>query len=270
MSGYTPSARQVEALAKLEAFAGLRLNRREFADRAEFQAYWDSIATRGDAAAKRRASETATERDARQERREARITAHYQDEEKLFAYACGYLARYQPASAKLRAQLVEKSGSAEVVEQVMARLAERLDDDARALELGEGLQRQGKNAQAIRNKLRQRRFSAESIERCLRTLTPEGGSLLDVAQVSRTVQRLERKGLSQRAMLAKLRGSAADGEVVAAAMAQSSQGDDPALRTALAKYQRKGLTGRALVQRLLTKGFRYADVTRIIAAQATE
>jgi SOS response regulatory protein OraA/RecX len=270
--GFALSERQASALAALETFAGIRRPRRDFADREDFQAYWDQITRRGDASAKRRATETASERDARQKDRKERIATHYQDAEHLFAYACGYLARYQPSTEKLRRQLVQKSGSAEVSAVVMERIAERLNDDVRALELAEMLQRQGRHAQAISGKLRQRQFSAESIARALRTITPESGSVLEVAAVSRKVQQLQRKGLSQRAMRTKLMGSAADGAVVAAAIAErlGDQGDDQALAAAIAKLARKQLDSRALIQRLLGKGFRYADVKRVLAKQADD
>lgn len=262
--------RQAAGLANMETYLGIRNARTEFADNETFDAYWQLVARRCDAAKRTRTTETAAERAAKQQRRDERIAAHYQDPEHLFAYGCDYATRYQPSVAKLRQKLVEKSGNADLSDQVMLRFAERLDDALRAMELAEMMQRQGRHAQAIRSKLRQRLFASDVIERCLQILTAPTGSLLDGDALVRKVQRLQRKGLSQQAMRSKLMGSAADGPAVRAAMTETlgEQGDDRALRLAIAKYERKNLVGRDLIQRLIGKGFRYAEVTKTLAALA--
>lgn len=267
---FSLTERQATALANMEAHLGIRDPRTDFADREAFQAYWDLVSRRCDTTTRARARETPASRQEQRERRAERIAAYYQDADHLLAYGREYAARYQPSTAKLRQQLVAKSGSVELGEQVMGLLAERLQDDVRAMELAEAMQRQGRHAQAIRAKLRQRLFSTAVIDRCLQAMSASTGSVLEADAVARKVQQLQRKGLSQRAMRSKLMGSAADGAVVSAAMAETlgAQGDDGALRTAIARLARKQLDKRALTQRLMAKGFRYADIAKALAETA--
>ena len=270
MSGavFRLSERQATALANMEGLLGIRNARTDFADREAFQTYWDLVSRRCDATTRARDKETPASRREQRQRREERVAAYYQDADHLLAYGREYVARYQPSTAKLRQQLVEKSGSAELGDRAMAVLAERLDDGARATELAEAMQRQGRHAQAIRGKLRQRLFATDVIDRCLQAMTAATGSVLEVDAVARKVQQLQRKGLSQRAMRTRLMGSAADGAVVGAAMAGAlgGQGDEGALRQAIARLARKQLDKRALTQRLMAKGFRYADIAKALAA----
>ena len=69
-------------------------------------------------------------------------------------------------------------------------------------------------------------------------------------------------------MRSKLMGSVADGVIVQATLHDTlgESGDDRALRTAIDRLARKKLDRRALIQRLIGKGFRYADVVRILTA----
>lgn len=266
---FSLTERQARALANMESLLGIRNPRTGFADREAFQAYWDLISRRCDSTSRARAQETPESRREQRQRREERVAAYYQDPGHLLAYGREYATRYQPSTAKLRQQLVEKSGSEELGDQVLVLLAERLDDDVRATELAETMQRQGRHAQAIRGKLRQRLFATDVIDRCLQAMTAATGSVLEVDAVARKVQQLQRKGLSQRAMRTRLMGSAADGEVVRAAMAETlgAQGDDGALRAAIARLARKQLDKRVLTQRLMAKGFRYADIAKALAAE---
>lgn len=263
---YPLSERQAGALANMETFAGIRRPQTEFPDREAFQAYWDQLVRRGEATKR----ETPALRAEKRQQREERIATYYQDITHLCAYGQQYAQRYQPSSGKLRQQLAAKSRNSELVDQAMERLAERLHDDARARELAEMMQQQGRHAQAIRSKLRQRLFTAEVIERCLTSMTEATGSLLNTASLIRKVQKLQRKGLSQRAMRSKLMGSSADSLIVQATLDDTlgENGDDLALRTAIDRLARKQLDRRALIQRLTGKGFRYADVVRILTAMA--
>ena len=262
------SERQAAALANMESYLGIRAPRTAFADQEAFRAYWDLVSGRCDTATRARAAETPASRQEQRRQRAERITAHYQDADRLTDYGREYATRYQPSAEKLRQQLVKKSGDEALSAQVMQRLAERLDDSVRAMELAEGMQQHGRHAQAIRAKLRQRLFSAEVIDRCLHALAAPTGSVLDGEALARKAQQLQRKGLSQRAMRMKLMGSQADGPVVQAALEKllGEQGDGQALRTAIARLARKQLDQRALVQRLAAKGFRHADIIKALAA----
>lgn len=271
------SERQAVALANMESYVGIRAPRTDFPDREAFQAYWDLVSKRGDATTRSRTGETTKSRAEKQQRHDQRITAYYQTPAHLLAYGQQYAQRYQPSSAKLRQQVMLKSGDAALVDQVMEQLVHRLDDHARASELADILQHKGSHAQAIRSKLRQRLFSTEVIEQCLTSMTSmtsmtgvATGSLLDADALTRKVHRLQRKGLSQRAMRSKLMGSSADSVMVQTTLNHTlgETGDDAALRIAIDRLARKQLDRRALIQRLIGKGFRYADVVRILAAAA--
>lgn len=257
---FQPTECQSAALARMEASVGIRSPRLVFADADEFQGYWDRVAKRCDAAQRA----TPASRVAQRERQAERITAYYQDPERLAAYGLGYALRYQPSAAKLRQQLIAKAGNDLLADQVLLRLSEHVNDDVRASELAERLQGQGRNAQQMRLKLRQRQFPAEVIERCIATLSAATGSVLDGDALARKVQRFRAKGLSQQAMRGKLMGSAADRTIVQEALTDAGS-DEPALRAMIARLGRKGLDRQVLIRRLAAKGFRYADIVRVLA-----
>ncbi len=260
--------RQVQGLANMEAYLGIRNPRTDFTDQEAFTAYWEMVARRCDTTTRVRATETPAIRAEQQRKRQEQVTAHYQDATHLYVYGREYAQRYQPSAAKLRQQLVRKSANEVLSDQVMLRLSEGLDDRVRALELAEIMQHQGKHVGAIRSKLRQRLFSTDVIEHCVKVLTATAtGSLLEPEAIARKVRNLQRKGLSQQAMRSKLMGHRADAPVITAALADAlgDQGDTHALRLAIAKLSRKKLDVRATTQRLVSKGFRYADVVRALA-----
>ena len=258
--------RQAAGLANMEAFLGLRRPRTGFNDQEAFRSYWELVSDRCDRTARARAAETPATRAAQRARAQERVTAYYQDPEHLSAYARRYSERYRPSAQKLRQQLMAKAGNEALCDLVMQGLADRLDDHARAAELADLMQRQGRTAQAIRTKLRQRQFPTEVIACCLRDLTADTGSVLAVDAVTRKVHQLQRRGLSQRAMRSRLMGQASDAPVVQAAMLQAlgGSGDAQALSRAHAKLSRKH-TGRELTQRLVAKGFRYGEVVALLA-----
>ena len=262
-STFTMSDRQAQALANMEAMLGLRCPRVEFADHEAFQAYWDQIARRCDS----RTRTTPADRAAQQQRTQARITTHYQDAERLLTYGLTYAHRYQASLAKVRQQLMLKSANETLCAQVMGDLSERVNERDYALDLAERMQRQGRNAQTIHTKLLQRLFPVAIIAQCLEALAEATGSVLDAQVIARKVQQLQRKGLSRQAMTSKFRGNAADAAVIQAACATvlGDHGDEVALRLAYAKLARKNLDRRVLIQRLVSKGFRYGEVLKIIS-----
>ena len=254
---FQPTPRQRAGLASLERFCGIREPRTDFPDREEFAAYWDLVVARGEAAKRQRTPEVAA---ARRER----VAAHFLDEDALTRHGQIYLQRYQPSSGKLRQHLQSKCRDPAVCERAMSRLAESLDDRVRIRELAEILQRQGRHARAIRDKLRQRLFPLPLIDACLESLTEAGqGTLLDAPALGRQVAKLTRKGLSKRAMEGKLMGGAGDRAAVQAALGQTD--DAQALRAAYAKLARRLRPPREMIQRLLAKGFRYSDIAALLA-----
>jgi SOS response regulatory protein OraA/RecX len=260
---YEMTQRQATALANQETFLGLRSHRTTFADREAFETYWELISKRCDTTARKRATTTPAERAQQRPEQVARSVARFQDAAHLEAWGREYATRYQPSVAKLKQQLARKCPSAPaVVEQVMERLGSALHDDIRALELAEGLQRQGRHAGDMRTKLRQRLFTAATIERCLETLSAASGSVLDAESLARKAHKLQRKGLSQQAMRRKMTGAKGDGELVQNAVQEAlgESGDGPAIRAALVKLARKQLDRRKVIQRLMAKGFRYAEI----------
>jgi SOS response regulatory protein OraA/RecX len=260
---FDPTPRQATALANLETYLGIRSHRTTFADAEAFRTYWDLVSRRCDTTASRRAATTPAERAQQRQEQAARRAAHYQDAAHLEAYGRAYATRYQPSVAKLTQQLACKCpNDAALVAQVIERLAGSLDDHARALELAEALQRQGRHAGDMRTKLRLRLFTTATIDRCLEILSGATGSVLDSESLARKARTLQRKGLSQQAMRRKLTGARGDGELVQQAVDSTlgEAGDGPAIRAAITKLARRQLDRRKLVQRLMAKGFRYAEI----------
>lgn len=264
---YQLSDAQQAALANMARTLGTRPRRMPFADRAEFQRYWDRLT----AACEQRRAETPAERRSREEAKAARMASYYANEEHLLAYAKRYCQRYQPSVAKLRAQLQRKAGTSTApIEAVLARLDTILDDDRRARELADQLRAQGRNARAIATKLRQRQFSAETITRFLNASADDNGSLWDTDALTRKVRQLLRKGTASATIRRTLVERPADGPLVDAALAAliGDTGDDPAITTAIARLRRRNLDDPTIIRRLQAKGFRYAAIVQVLRGEA--
>jgi SOS response regulatory protein OraA/RecX len=266
---YVLSERQCTALANLEGFLQRRQGLRQFADRAEFQRYWDQLTKQCDRLSHQRKSETESARRGRLETRKLKIQQYYNDEERLVAYAHQYRIRYQPSTEKLRAQLLVKSANAEVVEAVMGRLQGHLDDDIRARELAERMREQGRNGQFIQAKLQQRKFSTETIKQCLKACAEDSGSLWDPDVLTRKVAQLKRKGLSRSAIRSKLCERPADGPLVDAALTAlfADDGDLVNVASAVAKLRKRNLEPPVIFRRLQAKGFSFSAIKQALNAQ---
>ena len=116
-------------MASMESYLGIRSPRTDFPDPERFKEYWELVSRRCDTTTRVRAAETPALRQAQRQVRAERVAAHYQDADHLLAYGREYATRYQPSALKLRQQLVQKSGSEDLSDQVMRLLAERIDDD---------------------------------------------------------------------------------------------------------------------------------------------
>ncbi len=267
---YVLSDRQTTALANLEGFINLRRGRTNFADRDEFQRYWDQLKKQCDQTALLRQTETPTTRRARDNERKAKVTHYYQDEERLAAYAHQYRVRYQPSTNKLRAQLMVKSANQALVELVMARVQEHLNDDVRAMELVERMRGQGRNVQFIQAKLSQRKFESDTIKRCLQTCVENNGSMWVPEVLMRKATQLKRKGLSRSAIRSKLAERPADAPLVDAALTElfAEEGDDTNLALAVAKLRRRNVDAQIITRRLQTKGFSFAAIKKALSQAA--
>ena len=259
---FRPSPAQQRALARIEEFCGIRNPRTEFVDAAAFTAYWELVSQRADAT---RRSQIETTPAARAQQRIARLEAQAEalrNPERLAQVGTDYARRFQPSAEALRQYLKRKCADADICDLVYARISHLVCDDVRVVELAEMLQRQGRHSRDIKARLRQRGFPAELIDRCLADLSRATGSLLDPTAVRRKVATLQRKGLSQQAMRGRLMGSTADAAVVKSAMAETlgDAGDQDALKLAYAKLARRPRPEPEMIQRLLSKGFRYADI----------
>jgi SOS response regulatory protein OraA/RecX len=259
---FCPSPAQQRALARIEEFCGIRNPRTEFVDAAAFQMYWELVSQRADAT---RRAQIETTPAVRVQNRTTRLQAQVEalrDPERLAKVGADYARRFQPSAEALRQYLKRKCADPDMCTAAYARIAHLVCDDVRVVELAEMLQRQGRHSQDITTRLRQRGFPAALIDRCVADLSRETGSLLDPTAVQRKVATLQRKGLSQQVMRGRLMGSTADAAVVQAAMAQTlgEAGDQDALRLAYVKLARRPRPEPEMIQRLLAKGFRYADI----------
>lgn len=255
---YEPTPKQLDALANMESYGGIRSHRTAFATREEFREYWDRVSARADRVTRNRKRSRAEQGKRCRERARRR----YQDDKNLEEYGRKYALRYRPSSEKLRRQLAAKAGDEARAERVATRLTDVVDDAVRADELAHRMRAQGRNRDSIRRKLRQRLFDATTIERCLENLADQGGSVLDREALARRVGTLRRKGFSRQAILRKLGGNAADHPLVEAALAAGyDDGDEAAnLAAALIKLKRKDLDEKTLIRRLQSRGFRYGDI----------
>ena len=265
MPNYEPTQKQLDALANMEGYINIRNPRTLFADKAAFDEYWKLVSDRCDQKTKQRDKKGFNPAVAHKQRA-ASTDRYYQDPDNLRAYAERYIERYQPSRGKLKQQLSKKCSKTKVVEQVFASCAPLINDHSIALGHALRLQQQGKNKRDIQNKLRQRLFDKDCIESCLAKIRQEDGSVYNTDALDKKVKQLLSKGLSQQAIRAKLCEQAADRPLVDAALSQhiDNFSEDERIRKAISKIHNKKVDKQGIIQRLIRKGFAFADIKRVL------
>jgi SOS response regulatory protein OraA/RecX len=265
---FDPSPKQLDAIANMEAFIGVRSHRTHFVSREEFHTYWDLLAGRCERERQRRQRQAAEDPQQRQQRRSRQAAArqaHYRDADTLIAYGRRYAQRYGPSWAKLRAQLQRKCDDPTVVAAALGGLGAYNDDHARARELVLRFQDQGRNRRDMTAKLRQRLFPPAVIDAALAACSDAAGSVLDQDAVAERIGRMQRAGKSQRMIRQQIGSGGADQPVVEAAMADafSTADDQDNLRRAL-RSMGSGIDRQKAIQRLLRRGFAWPDIKRVL------
>lgn len=266
---FEPTQRQLDALANMEAYIQIRSPRTHFTSKAAFADYWKLVSERCDQKTKarlRQQKQPSTDARSAAQKRKTAKDRYYNDQEHLLSYALNYLKRYQPSQAKLQQQLQSKCKNTDIVAAVFAACAPRINDEMLAMGQALQMQQRGKNQRYIKDKLRLRLFNNTCIQKCLEQLPRENGSLYRSDVLEKQVAKLLRKGLSQQAIYSKLCEQAADREAVSAALAACDDQDDETenIRKALARMDRNKLDQQKIIQRLMRKGFRYADIQTVL------
>lgn len=267
---FDPTEKQLAALANMESYVGVNSNRTQFKDQPEFQDYWNLVSKRCDKVSRHKKSKnpavSATASPEQIQKRNESKISYYNDEKNLKSYAQKYCQRYQPSRNKLCAQLMRKSHNQKLSDLVTQQLSEYMDDDALALQLTERMRDQGKNKNYITNKLSQRLFEQDCINRCIKTTSTDTGSIWDTDALRKKVETLKRKGFSLHAIRQKLTEQQADKPLVEEALSAvfSTVTDDHNLRSAIAKMQSKNIEHEKIIKRLISKGFRYAAIKELL------
>ena len=267
---FEPSQRQLDALANMEAYINIGGARTHFESRSAFAEYWKRISDRCDQKTRsrlRKKTQSPQQQAHSNKQRQTAKERYYQDEEHLLHYALHYLKRYHPSRAKLQQQLQTKCSKPEIVAAVYDVCAPRIHDESLAMGHALQMQERGKNQRYIKEKLRQRMFEPACIADCLTQLPREQGSLYRSDVLEKQVAKLLRKGLSQQAIYSKLCEQTADRDLIAAALKKLDTSNDETenIRKALARIDRNKVDQQKIIQRLMRKGFRYADIQSVLS-----
>ena len=273
---FDPTEKQLCALANMERYAGIGSNRTQFTNLDEFNEYWKRVSDRCDKQSQQQKRQheqreqkgsagIAKQLQHKQKRKQQRIDNYYQNKDALLRYAEKYKNRYLPSRQKLVQQLSSKCKDETTVAAVMAIVDPQINDAATALERASRMQAQGKNIQYIKTKLRQRLYDAACIQNCITALTYESGSIWSHDTLIKRIEQLQRQGKSMQHIRQKLSEQSSDRPLVEAALQEifGDDGDQSNIEREYDKLIRKNTAADKIVQRLISKGFRYADIVAL-------
>lgn len=256
------TSKQLEAIFKMEEFAGISSHRESFANQEEFQAYWDLL----DKKIKKKKSFREAVNKGRvslediRKKRASNIDAYYQEFNHLKAYGEKYCQKYAPSSIKLKKQLTKKCKDFEIVSRVFQALLPNLDDNKLALTMAQNLLRKGKDPFQTKIYLSKKMFSKDTIEKVFGLLSQEKPMEIEDSPLPNQIRSLRKKGKSTREILQKYRNSIYAKDKILAIINETQ--DEEVLKGEVNKLARKKVDQKKIIQRLLAKGFSYQDIKK--------
>lgn len=262
------SDKQMEAIYKMEEYAGISSHREIFKDYEEFQSYWELLDKK---CKKKKGFFKAVETgkvslvDIRKKKQQV-ILSYYQDFNHLLAYGEKYIQKYAPSSGKLLQQLTNKCKDKLLAQKVYDKLLPTLNDKEQISGIVNKLMRQGKSLFQIRIALSKKLFPKNLIELGLSQLLTNPNKNIDDSNLSSQISKMRKKGKSIREINQKLRGSVYDKEEVNQLISSSTFeiSDLEILEISIEKLLRKKVDSKKIIQRLSQKGFSYADIKKVL------
>jgi SOS response regulatory protein OraA/RecX len=256
------TSKQLEAIFKMEEFAGISSHRENFANHEEFQAYWELL----DKKIKKKKSFREAVKQGRvsldevRKKRASNIEAYYLDYNHLKTYGEKYCQKYTPSSIKLKKQLTKKCKDVEIVDKVFQALLPQLDDNRLALTMAQNLLRKGKDPFQAKIYLTKKMFSKETIDKVFALLSQERPMEIEDSPLPNQIRSLRKKGKSTREILQKYRNCIYAKEEILAIINETQ--DEEVLLSEINKLVRKKVDQKKIVQRLIAKGFSYQDIKK--------
>ena len=260
--------KQIEAIFKMEEFAGVSSHRESFENKEDFQAYWDLL----DKKCRKKKNFFKAVKDGKvsldeiRKKREKNITEYYRDPAHLFAYAEKYYQKYLPSSCKLKKQLETKCDDVAIATKVFEEILPRLNDAKIAISLANKEARKGKGAFEVRSALSKKLFPKNIIEQALKIFVKENQIEVDDSALAAQVKKMRAKGKSTREILQKYKNSIYTKEQVQKVVEQASEDkpEDEILKNEIDKLIRKKVETKKIIQRLLGKGFLYQEIKKYL------
>ncbi|PCJ52289.1 MAG: hypothetical protein COA79_24485 [Planctomycetota bacterium] len=265
---FSPSEKQLQAIQNMETFAGIQSHREYFDNLDEFNDYWFLVDKRCKKKNRLRsaiADGHITQKEINEKHAE-KLSKYYKKKEALVDYATKYTLRYQPTEKKLRIQLLSKNNDPAIVDEVIDELPIKIDDEKIARNKIQLLISRGKNINYIRSHLYQKMISADLIKKLISELIEEGESILDEQIIYRKVEVLKRNGKSIQYIKRKLIERREDEEIVSKIIDDVFDENDEKeiLKIAVEKLKLNNIEEKKIIQRLLSKGFKYSDIKQML------
>lgn len=260
---FNPSEKQLLALANMEKFNWIGSNRIYFDTYNEFQDYFDLLSKKSKKKSKLldNMKEGKISQKDINEKIKAKKDTFYWNEWVLRWYAIDYINRYSPSKNQLKDQLIKKTKNREVVNKVFQDVEKYINEELMVNALVEQLKQRWKNLSFISQKLYNKKYDWELIKNTINEIKT-GWSLLQEYTLEEKIKYYQNKGLSRNAIYMKFYERWEDKEVLNGFLDKyfNKDQESESLTKIIADFKEKGLDNKKIIGRLLTKGFKYADI----------
>lgn len=262
------SDKQMEAIYKMEEYAGISSHREFFKDKEEFQSYWELLDKKCkkkknffNAVETGKVSLTEVRKKKQQE-----INLYYQDFDHLVTYGEKYIQKYRPSSGKLLKQLTSKCKNKDLGQKVFDKLSIQLNDKEQISAIVDKLMRKGKSFYQIKMELAKKYFPRVLIDQALKSLEANPEKKIEDSELSSQIAKMRKRGKSIREISQKLGSSVYGKEEVRQLISSTSTetSDLEILEIAVEKLLRKKVETKKIIQRLSQKGFSYANIKKVL------
>ena len=182
-------------------------------------------------------------------------------------YTLWYYFRYFPSVNRLKEKLNEKTqNNTELVDKIINENWNLFNDLDVLDSKVQNLLFRNKNKYYIINNLLQKKFIKEDIINTLEKYTEIGKSILTENFIERKILQLKQKNKSQQYIRNKLIEQPEDKEIVEKIISEiyKEESDNKALLFEYTKLVNKNLDQQKIIQRLLSKWFRYDDIKKAL------
>lgn len=191
------------------------------------------------------------------------ITKHQRGKD----YSLWYYFRYYPSINRLKEKLKEKTQNNTVLIENIFKEIWHLFNDLEVLDSKvQNLLFRNKNKRYIITNLTQKKFNKDDIYNTLNKYTIEWESLLNENFIERKVLQLISKNKSKQYIRNKLIEQPEDKQIVEKVLSEQFDNDieNNSLLNEISKLSNKKIDHRKIIQRLLSKWFRYDDIKKAL------